>query len=68
MSLHARYDKCHVANHKCSARITEETTAVAAERKSVQLGEEYPSPSAKVNDRKKRQKEDALAERIKKEL
>lgn len=50
------------------ARITEKRTAAAADMKRVQLGEEYPSPSAKVKAKKRRQKQDAFAERMKKEL
>lgn len=50
------------------ARITEKKTAAADDRKRVQLGEEYPSPSERLKARKRRQKEDAFAARMKKEL
>ena len=50
------------------ARVTEKRTAAAADIKSVELGEVYPSPSAKVKAKKRRQKQDAFAERMKKEL
>jgi hypothetical protein len=50
------------------ARITEKKTAAAADIKKVKLGEEFPSPSEKLNARKRKQKVDAFAERINKVL
>jgi len=50
------------------ARITENRTAAAADINRVLLGDEYPNPSATVKAKNRRQKQDAFAERIKKEL